>query len=153
MPIDEVDPDSFDRLMTVNARAVWLAMHYEIGMMRKRRGGAIVIVASIAGLRGYAGLSLYCAAKHAVIGMTKAAALDAAADGIRVNCICPGTTMTQMMTRQMASRAGGYEGTIARIPLGRASVPDEQAAAALWLLSDTRPSLLVRRWWSIAAGR
>lgn len=136
VPIDEIGADDFDRLMAVNARAVWLGMRREIASMRRRGGGAIVNVASIAGLRGYAGLSLYCAAKHAVIGMTKAAALDAAADRIRVNCLCPGTTMTAMMTRQMETRPGGIEGTAARIPLGRASAPDEQAAAALWLLSD-----------------
>ncbi len=135
-PIDETDPAAFDRLMAVNGRAVWLAMRQEIALMRRRGGGAIVNVASIAGLRGYPGLSLYCAAKHAVIGMSKAAALDAAADNIRINCICPGTTMTAMMTRQMETREGGLDGTIARIPLGRVSAPDEQAAAVLWLLSD-----------------
>lgn len=102
--------------------------------MRARGGGAIVNVASIAGLRAYPGPSLYCAAKHAVIGMTKAAALDAAEDGIRVNCLCPGTTATAMITRQMETRPGGLDGTIARIPLGRASAPEEQAAA-IWLLS------------------
>ena len=99
-------------------------------------GGSIVNVSSIAGKIGFAGLSVYCATKHAVIGITRAAALDGAPNDIRINALLPGTTGTEMMAEQMRTRPGGLDSTLARIPLGRISTPTEQANAALWLLSD-----------------
>lgn len=135
IPIDQTSVDEFDRVMAINLRGTWQCLSHEVRAMRGR-GGSIVNVASIAGKRGFAGLSIYCASKHAVIGMTKAAALDGASDNIRVNALLPGTTRTAMMEQQMRTRPGGLEGTIARIPLGRVATPDDQAKAAIWLLSD-----------------
>ena len=135
MPIDETPLEEFDRLVSVNLRGTWNCVAHELRSMRGA-GGSIVNVASIAGKRGFPGLSIYCATKHAVIGLTRSAALDGAADGVRVNALLPGTTLTEMMEEQMLTRPGGLEGTIARIPLGRISSPSEQASAAIWLLSD-----------------
>lgn len=135
VPIDQMHVEDFDRLVSVNLRGTWLCVAAEMRLMRGG-GGAIVNVASIAGKRGFAGLSGYCATKHGVIGITRSAALDGASSGIRVNAVLPGTTRTEMMEEQMRSRPGGLEGTIARIPVGRISNPEEQARAALWLLSD-----------------
>jgi NAD(P)-dependent dehydrogenase (short-subunit alcohol dehydrogenase family) len=136
-PIDETPLDEFDRLVAVNLRGTWLCVANEIRLMRCR-GGSIVNISSIAGKRGFSGLSAYCATKHAVVGLTRSAALDGARDGIRVNAILPGTTRTEMMEEQMRTRPGGLDGTLARIPMGRVSEPSEQASAALWLLSDVR---------------
>ena len=135
LPIDQMPLEEFDRLTTINLRGTWLCLGNEIRLMRGR-GGSIVNVASIAGKRGFAGLSGYCATKHGVIGMTRSAALDGSADNIRVNALLPGTTRTEMMEEQMRTRVGGLESTLARIPLGRVAEPAEQARAALWLLSD-----------------
>jgi len=135
MPIDATPIAVFDELFAVNVRGTWLCLREEMSLMAGH-GGAIVNVASIAGQRGFPGLSVYTASKHAVLGMTKSAALDGAARGVRVNCICPGTTRTRMMEQQMVTRPGGLEATLARIPLGRLSDPREQAEAAAWLMSD-----------------
>lgn len=135
VPIDEMTIEDFDRLTAINLRGTWMCLSHEIRLMRGH-GGSIVNVASIAGKRGFAGLSGYCATKHGVIGMTRSAALDGASDNIRVNALLPGTTMTEMMEEQMRTRVGGLDGTLARIPLGRVAEPLEQANAALWLLSD-----------------
>jgi NAD(P)-dependent dehydrogenase (short-subunit alcohol dehydrogenase family) len=133
--IDETPDAVFDAIFAVNVRAIWQCLAREMASMRPR-GGSIVNVASIAGKRGFAGLSVYCASKHAVVGMTRAAALDGAADGVRVNAVLPGTTHTDMLEQQMRTRPGGIDGTIARIPLGRVADPVEPAEAILWLLSD-----------------
>ena len=132
--LQQTPVESYDEIMNVNVRGLWLSLRHEMQMLERRGAGAIVNVASIAGLRGFPGLSLYCSSKHAVIGMTKSAALDAARFNVRVNCLCPGTTRTEMMELQMQTRPGGEALTVAGIPLGRASDPEEQAAAAVWLL-------------------
>jgi len=125
-----------DELIAVNLKGTFLAMQHEIRWMQAQGAGAIVNVASIAGLRGVKNLAMYSATKHAVIGMTKVAAQDTAADGIRINATCPGTTRTEMMARQMQTRQGGEQATLETIPMRRASSPDEQARAIIWLLSD-----------------
>ncbi|MFV0643239.1 MAG: SDR family NAD(P)-dependent oxidoreductase [Sphingomonadaceae bacterium] len=135
IPVDQMDMALFDQVFSINVRALFYCLSREIAMMRGH-GGAVVNVASIAGIRGYPGLSLYSASKHAVVGLTKSAALDGARDNIRVNALLPGTTRTEMFETQMQTRPGGEEMTVAGIPLGRVSGPEEPAAAALWLLSD-----------------
>lgn len=135
-PLYDTETDVYDRIMDINVRSVWLCMRHELKIMIKQGEGSIVNVGSIAGVRGFPGLSVYTASKHAVIGMTKSAALDVASHGIRVNCTNPGTTRTEMFDRQMKTRPGGEGMTKARIPMGRVSHPTEQAQAALWLLSD-----------------
>jgi NAD(P)-dependent dehydrogenase (short-subunit alcohol dehydrogenase family) len=135
-PLHTTEINAFDDIMNLNVRSVWLCMRHELQIMIEQGEGSIVNVGSIAGVRGFPGLSVYTASKHAVIGMTKSAALDVASHGIRVNCINPGTTRTEMFDRQMATRPGGEEITKSKIPMGRVSHPSEQAQAALWLLSD-----------------
>jgi NAD(P)-dependent dehydrogenase (short-subunit alcohol dehydrogenase family) len=134
-PLDKLDLALFDRLFAVNVRGVFHCLQHQMAAMRGR-GGSIVNVASIAGQRGFPGLTLYSASKHAVVGLTRSAALDGAADAIRVNAVLPGTTRTEMFDQQMLTRPGGEAGTVARIPLGRVSDPVEQARAVVWLLSD-----------------
>jgi NAD(P)-dependent dehydrogenase (short-subunit alcohol dehydrogenase family) len=135
-PIDEIPEQVFDEVMAINVKGTWLCLRLEIGRMRQRRRGSIVNTSSIAGVRGIPGLAAYAASKHAILGLTRAAALDAAPYGIRINCLCPGTTRTPMMERQMRTRPGGESATRARIPLDRFATPAEQANAAAWLLSD-----------------
>jgi A-factor type gamma-butyrolactone 1'-reductase (1S-forming) len=122
------------KVIAVNLRGTWMCVGREMAAMRAG-GGSIVNVASIAGKRGFAGLSAYCASKHAVVGLTRAAALDGAASGVRVNAVLPGTTRTQMLDLQMETRPGGLQGTLQRIPLGRVAEASEQAEAIVWLLS------------------
>jgi len=134
--IEEIPEHVFDEVMAINLKGTWLCMRLEISRMKQRRRGAIVNTSSIAGVRGIPGLAAYVASKHAILGLTRAAALDAAPFGIRINCLCPGTTRTPMMERQMRTRPNGEAGTRARIPLDRFATPAEQANAAAWLLSD-----------------
>jgi NAD(P)-dependent dehydrogenase (short-subunit alcohol dehydrogenase family) len=135
-PIDEIPDHVFDEVLTTNIKGTWHCLRSELGVMKRRGHGAIVNVSSIAGVRGFPGLAAYTASKHAILGLTRSAALDAAAYGVRVNCLCPGTTRTPMMERQMLTRPGGEQATLARIPLGRIASAQEQAQAAAWLLSN-----------------
>jgi NAD(P)-dependent dehydrogenase (short-subunit alcohol dehydrogenase family) len=136
VPIDRMTESAFDEVFTINVKGTWRCLRAELAAMRPHRRGAIVNTSSIAGVRGFPGLAAYTASKHAILGLTRSAALDAAEDGIRVNCLCPGTTRTPMMERQMRTRPGGEQITLARIPLGRFASTAEQAQAAAWLLSD-----------------
>lgn len=135
-PVDEIPEEVFDGIMATNVKGTWRCLRAELGAMKPRRRGSIVNTSSIAGGRGFPGLAAYAASKHAILGLTRSAALDAASWGIRINCLCPGTTHTPMMERQMRTRPGGEALTLARIPLGRFATPEEQANAAAWLLSD-----------------
>lgn len=136
MPLSDTPLELYEAVYNTNVRGTLLCLQQELKIMLKQGAGAIVNTASIAGVRGYAGLSLYSSSKHAVIGLTKVAALEGAARGVRVNCICPGTTRTAMLEKQMRTRPGGAATTVAGIPLGRMAEPLEQARAAAWLLSD-----------------
>jgi NAD(P)-dependent dehydrogenase (short-subunit alcohol dehydrogenase family) len=135
-PVDELPETVFDEILAINVKGTWRCLRAELTTMKSRGRGAIVNTSSIAGVRGFPGLAAYTASKHAILGLTRSAALDAAAWGIRINCLCPGTTRTPMMERQMRTRPGGEQTTLARIPLGRIASADEQAQAAAWLLSD-----------------
>lgn len=124
--------DDWRRTLAVNLDGVYLCLRAEL------RAGArsIVNVASSAGRMGVPGLAAYSASKHGVIGLTKSAALEVARDGIRVNCVCPGTVRTPMLT----GFAGGDEALLEKMgrqaPMGRLGEPEEIAAAIVWLLSD-----------------
>lgn len=135
-PIDETPESVFDEVLAINVKGTWRCLRAELAVMKPRRRGAIVNTSSIAGVRGFPGLAAYSASKHAILGLTRSAALDAANWDIRVNCLCPGTTRTPMMERQMRTRPGGEQITLARIPLARVATPAEQAQAAAWLLSE-----------------
>lgn len=124
---------AFDRMMEVNIKSVWLCMKYELPAMLASGGGAIVNTASIAGLVGLKGSTAYVAAKHAVIGLTKTAAMEYADQSIRVNAVCPGFITTRM-TAQTREQRG--EAIIRRTPLGRFGEPREIAETVIWLCSD-----------------
>jgi NAD(P)-dependent dehydrogenase (short-subunit alcohol dehydrogenase family) len=134
--LHEYPEDTFDRLIEINVKGVWLCLKYEILQMLKQGGGAIVNTASAAGLVGSRQMSAYVASKHAVVGLTKSAALEYAKDGIRVNAVCPGIIDTPMMDRLVDGRED-YASTIpTRQPIGRKGTPEEIAEAVAWLCSD-----------------
>jgi NAD(P)-dependent dehydrogenase (short-subunit alcohol dehydrogenase family) len=137
----EYPEDMFDRLLAVNVKGVWLGMKYVGPAMRGRGGGAIVNTASVAGLRATANLIAYGASKHAVIGMTKSAAVEFARDQVRVNAICPSPIETRMMRSIERGINADMPDAVkqqmaARIPLGRYGEPEEIAALVAFLCSD-----------------
>jgi NAD(P)-dependent dehydrogenase (short-subunit alcohol dehydrogenase family) len=107
VPIIDQSEDNFDRVMSVNAKGVFLCLKYEIAQMLKNGGGAIVNLASVAGLVGFPGLGPYVASKHAINGLTKNAALEYSRQGIRVNSVCPGGIETRMLDSLVAQASGG----------------------------------------------
>ena len=133
--LHEYPEETWDRLVDINIKGVWLCLKYEIPLMLEQGGGAIVNTASVAGLVGARRLSAYIASKHAVVGLTKAAALEYAQDGIRVNAVCPGIIDTPMMDRLIAGRETD-EDMHTRQPIGRMGTPAEVAETVAWLCSD-----------------
>ena len=133
--LHEYPEETWDRLVDINIKGVWLCLKYEIPLMLEQGGGAIVNTASVAGLVGARRLSAYIASKHAVVGLTKAAALEYAQDGIRVNAVCPGIIDTPMMDRLIASWKTD-EDMDTRQPIGRMGTPAEVAETVAWLCSD-----------------
>ncbi len=129
----EWSEESFDRMIAVNLKGVWLCMKEEIPHMQSQGVGAIVNTASIAGLIGLVTSSAYVAAKHGVIGLTKTAALEYADAKIRINAVCPGFIKTQMTEETMRRRG---EAIMAQIPLRRMGEPGEIAEMVVWLCSD-----------------
>ena len=127
--------EDFDRVIAVNLRGVWACMKHELRQMRKQGNGTIVNCSSQSGLAGIAGLGAYTASKHGVIGLTKAAALEYARSGIRINAICPGTVNTPMVAKAMTDHPASMQAVIDDIPLGRMGTPEEIASAVLWLCS------------------
>src|SRR5215472_6063251 len=133
VPLHEQDIDKAGMLFDVNIKGVFYSMKYEIEQMLKTRGGSIVNTSSIFGLNGYPGWSLYVATKHAVTGMTKAAALDYAKQNIRVNAVGPGPVETTLLAKGTGGDPHSYA---AFVPMGRIGQPDEIADAVVWLLSE-----------------
>jgi NAD(P)-dependent dehydrogenase (short-subunit alcohol dehydrogenase family) len=129
--------EDFDRVMGVNLRGVWSCMKFELQQMRKQGSGAIVNCSSLGGLVGGAERGIYHAAKHGVLGLTKSAALEYAARGIRINAVCPGLIRTPMTDQMVASGQGeALEAMKKSIPMGRQGCPEEIADAVLWLCSQ-----------------
>jgi NAD(P)-dependent dehydrogenase (short-subunit alcohol dehydrogenase family) len=130
----ELSRDSFDRMLAVNLTGVFMCMKHEIvQMLAQGGGGAIVNTASIAGLVGLATSTHYVAAKHGVVGLTKTAAMEYAADGIRVNCVNPGYIETPMTDEMMKTR---YDAVMAKVPMNRLGTAGEIAEAVVWMCSD-----------------
>jgi NAD(P)-dependent dehydrogenase (short-subunit alcohol dehydrogenase family) len=129
-PIGEEDEADFDRIIAVNLKSIFLCVKYEIEVMLKTGGGAIVNTASVAGLTGMPGIGSYCASKHGVIGLTRSAALDYATRGIRINAVCPGSTDTGMW-----AAVKDVIDVSTTNPMGRVGDPAEVANTAVFLLS------------------
>lgn len=134
-PFAEMSVEDFDRVIAVDLRGVFLCMKYEIASMLKSGGGSIINTASVAGVVADPGMAPYAAAKHGVIGLTKAAALDYAKQGIRVNAIAPGLIATPMTERWLADPAI-REQLMANSPIGRPAQPEEIAGTVLFLGSS-----------------
>lgn len=130
--VHEFDEDEWDRIINVNLKGIWLCLKYELQIMMKKKQGSIVNNSSIAGLIGLVNMSPYVASKHAVIGLTKTAALDYASMGIRINAICPGAIKTPMLDRFLK---GDEEQLLNQIPMNRFGRPHEISDAVLWLCS------------------
>jgi NAD(P)-dependent dehydrogenase (short-subunit alcohol dehydrogenase family) len=145
-PTTAYPTDTFDKVISVNLRGVFLGLKYVMAAMEANGGGAIVNTASIAGLVGVGGVSAYVASKHAVLGLTKVAALEGAPLGIRVNAICPGPIEGRMMSSigdQAAAMLGLPDEDAARaaftgmVPGGRYGKPAEVAELVAYLLGPT----------------
>jgi NAD(P)-dependent dehydrogenase (short-subunit alcohol dehydrogenase family) len=136
VPTAEVEEEEWDRIIDIDLRGVFLCMKYEIPLLLAQGGGAIVNTSSGAGVIGIRGNPAYTAAKHGVIGLTRATALDYAARNIRVNAVCPGYIDTPMMARFTGGTAEGRAKVIAEEPIGRMAQPEEIAATVVWMCSD-----------------
>ncbi|WP_304119014.1 SDR family NAD(P)-dependent oxidoreductase [Mycolicibacterium bacteremicum] len=136
-PLDTVTEDDLDRTYTVNLKGLWLSVAAEVDAIRATsRSGAIVNTSSIGALHSNPDLPAYGALKRSVNSLTESAAVTYGAEGIRVNAIAPGPTLTEMIQQWEDATPGVIAQLIADTPLGRAGRPDEIAEAAAWLLSD-----------------
>jgi NAD(P)-dependent dehydrogenase (short-subunit alcohol dehydrogenase family) len=145
-PFEELSSEGFDRMIAVDLRGVWLCMKHELAVMVPRRRGTIVNTSSVAGLTGTPRSAPYTAAKHGVIGLTRAGAVEHGCHGIRVNAIAPGFTRSGSAEdllaklgpdamQMVAQMVAAVEKMAAAYPLGRMAEPREMAEAALWLTS------------------
>jgi NAD(P)-dependent dehydrogenase (short-subunit alcohol dehydrogenase family) len=132
----ECTEENWDRTIDINLKGVWLCMKHEIPHMLKQGKGAIVNVASIAGLIGFPGLPAYVVSKHGIVGLTKTAALEYARQGIRVNAVCPGVIKTAMVDRTTGKVKTVEKKFEDMEPVGRMGQPEEVAEAIVWLCSD-----------------
>lgn len=137
--VEDYPVDTFAKVLEVNVQGMFLGLHHVVPVMRTQGSGSILNTASQAGVRGVPGLSAYVASKHAVVGLSQGVALEVAAAGIRVNCLCPGPTNTRMMEdiKVAVTEAGGDpQNFVDRMPVGRFGEPGEIADVAAWALAD-----------------
>ena len=135
-PLPEQTETTYDRIMDINVKGVWLSLKHEIPAMLKNGGGAIVNTTSGLGLVGAVGVPIYVASKHAVEGLTKSVALEYAKQGIRVNAVSPGLIQTEMLDRTVQTNTELMEYFKTTLPMGRIGTPQEVVNAVLWLCSD-----------------
>jgi NAD(P)-dependent dehydrogenase (short-subunit alcohol dehydrogenase family) len=143
--------DEWNRVLAVNLNGIFLGLRHEIPQMLAQGGGAIVNTSSGAGLVGFAALPAYVASKHAVLGLTKAAALAYVKQGVRINAVCPGSTRTPLLEGFMAQAPGIEEAMTESAPIGRLARPEEIAEAMVWLCSDAA-SFVVGHAFSVDGG-
>lgn len=150
--------EDWDRVISINLKGTFLCSKYSAPKMIQSGGGVIINIASVLGLIGSKGEAAYCASKGGIISLTRAMALDFAADRIRVNCICPGSVLTPTFKRVMKA-VGSYEDSFARnlekIPLRRVAEPEEIAQAALYMASEkssymTGSAMIIDGGWSMS---
>lgn len=136
MPMHQITTDEYLKAINVDLSGIWHFMHYEIEYMLKQGGGVIINTSSQGGVTGFPGQAAYIACKHAVIGLTRTAAIDYAKNNIRINAVCPGAVLTPM-AEELIKRNKDVETALLRdIPMGRLGNPDEIAHAVLWLASS-----------------
>ena len=133
-PVHEIELAEWDRILSINLRGTFTCMKHELAQMVIQGSGVVVNTSSGAGIRGVAGGAAYAASKHAIIGLTRSAALDYAKQGIRVNAVLPGNIETPMMDR---FTGGDIQKAIDLEPVGRLGKPAEIAEAVLWMCSDS----------------
>ncbi len=134
LEMDQWPEEAFDRLIEVNLKSVWLCMRAELkAMLANGRGGSIVNATSVGGVVGIPGGTAYGAAKHGIVGLTKVAAVEYAARGVRVNAVAPGMINTEMMRSRLETNAAEHE---ALIPAGRLGEVDDIAEMVVWLSSE-----------------
>jgi NAD(P)-dependent dehydrogenase (short-subunit alcohol dehydrogenase family) len=131
--------ENMQRVMAVNVIGVWSCMRHEIRAMLRNGGGSIVNGSSAAGLVGVPRMSAYTASKHAVVGLTRVAAVEYARQGVRVNAVCPGMIDTPMIRAALPQEA--IDGLAEASPIGRIGQPEEVAATVVWLCGDAAPYL------------
>jgi NAD(P)-dependent dehydrogenase (short-subunit alcohol dehydrogenase family) len=134
-PIATSTAADYDAVFDANVRGTWLALKHEIPALRARGGGVVVNNSSVAGVIALPNMSLYSATKHAVIGLTKAVALEVAQEGIRVNVVAPGVVETDMFERATGGREEVKAQLVRAHPVGRLARPEEIAEAVVWLVS------------------
>lgn len=132
----DIVEEDWDKVISINMKSIWLCMKYEIKAMLERGGGAIVNMASVVGFLGQPEMASYVAGKHAVLGLTRTAALEYVADNIRVNAVCPAIVDTPMVERFTKGDAEVVAALTAQYPMKRLLDPQEVADAVLWLCSD-----------------
>ncbi|RUT04677.1 short chain dehydrogenase [Dulcicalothrix desertica PCC 7102] len=135
-PLSEQTETVFDEVINTNVKGVWLCMKHQIPYMLENGKGAIVNIASAAGLIGCPTIPIYCASKHAVIGLTKSLAVEYASQKIRINAVCPGVIKTDMVTRAGEVNPQFIEHLNNMHPMKRVGTPDEVANSVVWLLSE-----------------
>jgi NAD(P)-dependent dehydrogenase (short-subunit alcohol dehydrogenase family) len=135
-PTADMSEEEWDSVIATNLKGIWLCMKYEIPLMLKQSGGSIVNMSSILGVVGTSlGVSAYVASKHAIIGLTKAAALEYAPHGLRINAVCPGFVETSLI-EVATNEPGGREQLVSLHPVGRIGRPEEVAQPVVWLCSE-----------------
>ncbi len=135
-PLADCTPDEWDAVINLNLKGIFLCMKYEIIQMLKQGSGAIVNTASTMGVVAHGNAPAYVASKHAIIGLTKSAALAYVKNNIRVNAVCPGNTDTPIFDHLKENMPGVFEELMAATPIGRFAQPNEIANAVIWLCSD-----------------